>query len=125
MIIGVGTDIIEVERIEKAAKKETFLQRVYTNNERDLFQQRNNSAQTMAANFAGKEAVAKALGTGFGVISWTDIEILRNELGKPMVNLRGKAREICKQYGQINVHISLAHLKALASAYVVIEGVDR
>lgn len=124
MIRGIGTDIIEVCRIEKATQKEAFLKRVYTKKERELFMEKKGSPQTMAANFAGKEAVAKALGTGFGAVAWTDIEILRNETGAPVVALYGKAKVLCNQFGKTKVHISLSHLKELAVAYVVIEVED-
>ncbi len=121
MIIGVGTDIIEVMRVERAAQKQGFINRVFTRAEQRMIEERGKSAQTLAANFAGKEAVAKALGTGFGKIAWTDVEILRQDNGQPCVTLTGKAKQVLEQHGKTNICISLSHIKAYAIAYAVIE----
>lgn len=117
-IIGIGTDIASVERILKAVQKVSFLNKCYTDKERELIEKRKYSA---ACNFAGKEAIAKALGTGFSGILPSDIEILRNEKGAPYVNLYGKAKETADRLGIDKIHISLSDTKENAIAYVVAE----
>ncbi len=117
MIKGVGTDIIEIERIKKAIEKKGFLDRIYTKEEQKLYHKIN--PQTLAGNFAAKEAVAKALGTGFSKCSPVEIEILRNVNGKPYVNLYGNAKKILNELnGKIEVTIS--HSKENAVAFAII-----
>ena len=88
MIIGIGTDIIEIERIEIAVKRtKGFINKLFTENEINIFESRGFKSEVIAGNFAAKEAVSKALGTGFRGFGVKDIEILRDELGKPVVNL--------------------------------------
>ena len=113
-IIGVGTDIVEVGRVLKSCEKHSFLNKYYTEAERELIKRRKSCAAT---NFAGKEAVAKAFGTGFLNCMPEDIEILRDEKGKPYVNLSEKAEK-----GITKIHISLSDTDKLAMAYVVAEG---
>lgn len=119
MILGIGTDIIEVCRIEKACSSESFLMRYFTLNERK-FMKRN--YQSIASNFAGKESIAKAFGTGVRGFELDQIEILRDEMGKPFVNLYDDALLISKKMGVKNIHISLSNIKEYAIAYVVLEG---
>ena len=102
----IGTDIVEIARVEKAIKKINFLEKIFTEEEINLINKKGTS--TAACNFAGKEAVAKALGTGFRKISPKDIEILRKENGEPYV----KNRE--------DIKISLSHCKEYAIAMVII-----
>ena len=100
MILGIGVDIIEIDRIEKAIKKQNkFLEKIFTNKEIEYFQNRKMNIEVIAGNFAAKEAISKALGTGFRGISFLDIEVLRDELGKPLVNIENKIKkniEYCK-----------------------------
>jgi holo-[acyl-carrier protein] synthase len=117
-IIGIGTDIADVGRILKAVQKVSFLNKCYTDREQKLIEKRKRSA---ACNFAGKEAVVKAFGTGFTGILPSDIEILRNEKGAPYVNLYGKAKEVSDKLGIDKIHISLSDTKESAIAYVVAE----
>lgn len=118
-IIGVGTDIVEVGRVLKSCEKHSFLNKYYTEAERGLIKRRKSC---VATNFAGKEAVAKAFGTGFLNCMPEDIEILRDEKGKPYVNLSEKAEKIVKEKGITKIHISLSDTDKLAMAYVVAEG---
>lgn len=88
MIIGIGVDIIEIERVRQAIQNnKNFLSKLFTERELDYFINRNMNSEVIAGNFAAKEAVSKALGTGIRGFSFKDIEILRNELGKPEVIL--------------------------------------
>lgn len=118
MIAGTGVDIVETERIFKAIQNESFLNKYYTETEQKLIEERKSRA---ASNFAGKEAVAKALGTGFTKFMPSDIEILRTKAGAPYVLLHNKAMETAKSLGINYIHISLSDTKNTAIAYVITE----
>lgn len=116
MIIGIGTDMIKVERVVKACEKEAFLLRAFTEKELLLIEQ---NKQKAADNFAVKEAVSKVFGTGFRGIELTEIEVLRDELGKPYVELYGKAKEMAQQLGIQTLHVSITNTKEFSIAFVV------
>jgi holo-[acyl-carrier protein] synthase len=121
MIKGLGTDIIEIARIEKSIEEHAhhFLSRVFTENERAYCQKFKISAPHFAGRFAAKEAIAKALGTGFGEsLSWQDIEILGEESGKPTVTLSAKAN---KSFQNPNIFISISHSSSHATAVAIWE----
>lgn len=124
-IIGIGTDMIEVNRIKKAMESNTnFINRIFSPEEIKLCTEKSNPHQSFAARFAGKESFLKALGTGWSRgIEWTDIIILSDDQGAPLIKLKGKALELCEQKEINHVHISLSHLKEYASAYVILEKV--
>lgn len=123
MIKGIGSDIIEIERVEQAiSKNDRFLTRFFTEAERNLFQERKNNSETIAANFAIKEAVSKAFGTGFRGIELNEIEGLRDQLGKPYAKLSGKALAKQKEMGIQHIHVTVSHNKTNAVAFVVFEG---
>jgi len=115
MIKGIGTDIIEISRIEKACENSEFIEKIYTEKEIDEYIKRNKNITYFAGRFAAKEAVSKALGTGMRGISFKDIEILSDSLGKPYVNLK-------KNIENMNILITISHSKENAVAYCVIEG---
>lgn len=119
MIYGIGCDLCEIGRIEKT--DERFLEKCFTKRERELFSKKHNKAQTVAANFAAKEALSKALGTGMRRFSFEDIEVLRDDLGKPYINVYNGAKEKCKSKGITDIFVSLSHTDSLAMAYVVLE----
>ncbi|MGI6679311.1 MAG: holo-ACP synthase [Dehalobacterium sp.] len=121
MICGLGADIIEISRIKKAAQRASFLQRVFTEREIALCRERHNFFASLAVRFAAKEAVAKALGTGFRGYGWKDIEILSDSLGKPTVVLRGNAIMIKERLNIINMGITMSHSKDYAVAFCVAE----
>ena len=114
----IGVDIIEIARIEKAIEHwgERFLHRVYTEPELRLCRKK---PASLAARFAGKEAVMKALGTGIKGISWREIEILAEPSGKPSLNLYGKAQNKAGGLYLGKLAISLSHSKEYAIAFVV------
>ena len=118
MIYGIGTDLIEVARVKKAYEKESFRKKVYTEQEQQLIA---DNAQRAAGNFAVKESVVKAFGTGFRTISAIDIEVLRDILGKPYVVLHGPAKEQAEKVGILQVHVSISNTKEYAVGYVVME----
>ena len=116
MINGIGVDLIEVERVIKACKKGGFLKKYFTDDEISLI---NLDVNKAADNFAVKEAVSKMFGTGFGEVAPIDIEVLRNEDGKPYVNLYGKANDLALKQGITHIHVSISNTKKFANAFVV------
>ena len=122
MIIGVGIDIIEIRRIKNAIESNgRFLEKIFTSSELEYLKSRNLRPEYVAGRFAAKEAVAKALGTGFRGFDFKDIEIDRTTLGKPIVILKGKAKLIAKKEGQYNIHLSISHGEDSAVAYAILE----
>lgn len=121
MIVGIGTDLIEIERVAKACKKHAFVARCFSVMEHQLI---GDNMQTAAGNFAVKEAVAKCFGTGVSGFELTDIEVLRDQRGKPYVNLYNNAKEISEQLGISNISVSISNTKTYASAYAVAEWVE-
>lgn len=122
MIVGVGCDIIEIERIARAIKSESFIRRVFTAEEAAYCQRRGQqAAASFAARFAAKEAVLKALGTGLREGSLQEIVVDNDGLGKPLVQLSGHFAMLAKQLGVKNIQISLSHSRELATAYVIME----
>jgi holo-[acyl-carrier protein] synthase len=125
MILGVGVDIVEIQRIKEAINRNNnFLDKVFTSLELDYLKSRNFKAESIAGRFASKEAVAKALGTGFRGFGLKDIEIGQNDLGKPTVTLKGTADDIASKNGKYNIHISISHSSDNAIAYAVLESED-
>ena len=126
-ILGIGTDIVECLRIAQMIERhgELFLQRVFTPYEITYCQDRKAATQHFAGRWAAKEAVLKAMGTGWTRgISWQDVEV-RNEFGgKPQIVLGGGAREICTNAGVEKVLISISHCRHYATAYAVAVGRD-
>ncbi len=122
-IIGIGTDIIEIARIKKAGEKNPgFLDRVLTEKEKEYCFSLGSRYQSVAGRFASKEAIAKALGTGFAACSFTDIEIINDEQGKPEVFLENKALKLFEKLGGKEIQISISHNKDTAMAFVIIQG---
>ena len=118
-MLGLGLDMIDIARIRRALTNERFLQRVYTEAERARIRER--GAQTAAGYFAAKEAVAKALGTGFrGFCIW-DIEIVPDALGRPEALLLRGARERLEAIGGRAIHLSITHTDQVAAAVAIIE----
>lgn len=122
MIVGIGCDIIEIERIARAIKSESFIRRVFTAEETAYCQRRGQqAAASFAARFAAKEAVLKALGTGLREGSLQEIAVDNDGLGKPLVQLSGHFAMLAKQLGVKNIQISLSHSREFAVAYVIME----
>lgn len=122
MIVGIGCDIIEIERIARAIKSESFIRRVFTAEEAAYCQRRGQqAAASFAARFAAKEAVLKALETGLREGSLQEIAVDNDVLGKPLVQLSGHFAMLAKQLGVKNIQISLSHSRELATAYVIME----
>jgi holo-[acyl-carrier protein] synthase len=117
-MLATGVDLVEIERLHSVVERygERFLNRVYTS--RELHEVRDNIS-SLAARFAAKEAVSKALGTGIGRVSWRDIEILRGPERQPLLVLSGEAQLVASQLGLRQWSISLSHTQGHAIAFVV------
>ena len=121
MIVGIGNDIIEIERIEKAILKEGFKDKIYTQRELENIKKRGNRAETYAGVFSAKEAISKAIGTGVREFSLTDLEILNDDLGKPYVAVSEKLDKIIKSKKEdYQIEISISHSKKYAIAMAII-----
>ena len=118
MIAGIGTDLVEIERIRKACAKQAFLVRCFRLEERTFFGSRYEKA---AGNFAVKEAVAKALGTGFRTFMPSDIAVLREESGRPYVVLYNGAKTLAEERGITHIHVSITDTQEYAQAFAVAE----
>lgn len=124
MIFGIGTDIVEVERIRKLDSLEKFADKILSLNELEIFKSQIDEKQVtfLAKQFAAKEAVSKALGTGIGKdIRFNQIEILRNSDGKPYLNHNGMITTIFSDLGITKTHVSLSDEKKYALAFVILE----
>ena len=121
MIVGIGNDIIEIERIEKAISKEGFKNKVYTQKELENIEKRGDRTETYAGIFSAKEAISKAIGTGVREFSLTDLEILNDDLGKPYVAVSEKLDKIIKDKKEdYQIEISISHSKKYAIAMAII-----
>ncbi len=120
MVVGIGTDLIDIDRIEKTLGRHSgFKKKLFSPREQEMLEEKHWRSETVAGNFAGKEAVLKVFGTGLRGCKWTEIEILRDSLGKPYVVLSGGALEISEALKINEVLISLAHSKNQAIAYAI------
>ncbi len=127
-ILGIGTDIIECLRIAQMIERhgELFISRVYTQHEIQYCQSRKLATQHFAGRWAAKEAILKALGTGWRRgISWRDIEVHNDPGGKPVVALRGGARDVVEQLGITQMLVSISHCRSHATAYALALGVEK
>ena len=124
MIYGIGTDIIEIARIEATLQRhgERFIRRILTDDELEVFGARQRSAVYLASRFAAKEALAKAFGTGIGEkVSFQGIQITNTRVGKPQVEFIGETRQFASQRGITAAHLSLSDEKHYAVAMAVLE----
>ena len=122
MIVGIGTDIVQVARISAVLERQSraFAERVLTENELAIFDSRKQKAHYLAKRFAAKEAASKALGTGIGQISFQDMEVSNNEAGAPQLQLTGKAAEQMQKLGGSQAMVSLSDEKDYVVAFVVL-----
>lgn len=123
MILGVGTDILQISRMQDALERTPRLfQRILTDSELKQAQESANPTLFLAKRFAAKEAIVKALGTGIGRgVSWQHIEITKNEFGRPEVSLNSGALERAQTLGINTVHLSYSDEKAYIVAFAVAE----
>ncbi len=119
-----GTDIVEISRIKKALENESFKLRVYTSREIEELEKKGvNKYSSYAGRFCAKEAISKAFGTGIKNFNFCDIEILRDENGKPIVKTYNNLKKICIDYNVLEIQVSISHSKnyAVANAIVIVK----
>lgn len=124
MILGVGTDLAEVERIRESVARfgDRFLKRIYSASEQRYALSKANSAERLAARFAAKEAGMKALGTGWSRgVTWQDFCVVNEPSGRPTLHLSGVAQELARAMGVAAVSLSLTHTASMAFAVVIFE----
>ena len=125
MIVAIGIDLVEINRIEEvfARRGERFRARVFTDGEISYCERRASKLISYAARFAAKEAAMKALGTGWSDgVGWRDIEVVSEHNGAPALQLHGRALERMREIGAKKAHVSLTHSGNLAIAEVLLEG---
>lgn len=120
MIRGIGTDIVEIDRISNAIKKGFFLKKAFNDSEIDMAVGRKKDS-FLAGNFATKEAFVKALGTGFRGVELKDLAVLRDELGKPFIKICNNLNRHLQGIDENKIHVSISNTDSLAIAMVVIE----
>jgi holo-[acyl-carrier protein] synthase len=124
MILGIGTDLAQVERIRRTIAQygDRFLRRVFTERERAYALSKTNSAERFAARFAAKEAGMKAIGTGWrNGVTWKDFEVINETSGRPTLHLSGVALQTATAIGAKRISISLTHTAETAFAVVILE----
>jgi holo-[acyl-carrier protein] synthase len=124
MVLGVGTDIIEVSRVREAWLRfgARFMERILRPTEIEYCSRQADPGPFLAVRFSAKEAVSKAFGTGIGAqLGWQDMEIVRLPSGQPTVVLHGEGLRLMEQRGGRHVHVSLSHTAAYATAMAVLE----
>ena len=124
MIVGIGTDLCEVDRIQESVERfgARFLDRIYTANEQAYVERKKNRFERYAARFAAKEAGMKAIGTGWSNgVRWQDFEVTNLPSGRPTLKLHGKAAEWAARLGAQQIHLSLTHTQGMALAVVILE----
>lgn len=122
MIYGIGTDIVEIDRIKKAVERYPgFVNRIFSIDEIVYLQSKALNPQHIAGGFSAKEAVLKSIGTGLRNFKWKEIEIIRDSKGKPFVRLNGKAKDYADNNYIGDIHITISHSRNYATATAVAE----
>jgi len=123
MIFGIGTDIIEVKRMDKLVSRgRQYLETIFSENEINYCETKAKRSEHYAARYAAKESILKALGTGWrGGLAYSDIEIINEESGKPQVFVRGEVKRYFDQHQIRQTSISMSHSKEIAIAFVILE----
>lgn len=122
-IVGIGLDLVKIARVEAMARRwqDRFLQRVYTEDEQRASFRRASPYASLAGRFAAKEAMLKALGTGWAAgVSWRDIQVLNEVGGRPVATVRGRTGVLVQQAGVTRIHVSLSHDGDYAMAEVIL-----
>jgi holo-[acyl-carrier protein] synthase len=119
-VVGLGTDLVEVERFRTAITRTASLAgRLFSDDERAYASDQQDPAKSLAARFAAKEAVMKALHAGLGDVDFHDIEVVRQEGGAPVLAVRGRAERLANARGVTRWHVSLSHTDSVAMAVVI------
>ncbi|MBN2788773.1 MAG: holo-ACP synthase [Candidatus Delongbacteria bacterium] len=123
MIFGIGTDIIQIHRVQKSIETiPGFTEKIFSATEIEYCQTKKNKYEHFAARFAAKEAFFKAIGTGWrGGLAFSEIEINNDDLGKPFIKLYGRSKIFAEENKFERIHLSMTHIQELAQAFVIIE----
>lgn len=124
MIIGTGVDLVEIDRFRRVIErlKDRFILRVFTAEEQRFCKEHRDPVPHYAARFAAKEALFKALGTGWAKgVTWLDVEVQRSSQNAPMMRLHGEAKRLSASMGAQKIHLSLSHSEKNAIAMVILE----
>ncbi|MBU4485952.1 MAG: holo-ACP synthase [Candidatus Delongbacteria bacterium] len=123
MIYGIGTDLIEVERIKKSVETiDGFKEKIFSADEISYCESKKKKFEHYAARYAVKEALFKAIGTGWrNGLAFNEIGVVNDKLGKPEINLNGKALEFKESHNIGKIHVSISHIKEVAIAFVIVE----
>ena len=127
MIVGIGTDLVEIVRVERALERhgDRFARRILVAQEYDRFTAHRKPAAYLAKRFAAKEAFSKAMGTGIRVpVSWQNLGVANHSSGRPYFELSEALAELVRRRGIRSVHVSLTDERGMAAAFVVLEGAD-
>ena len=128
MILGIGTDLVEISRIELALERwgERFARRILVPRELDRFAAHRKPAAYLAKRFAAKEAFSKAIGTGIHhPVNWHNISVVNHASGRPYIELSVPLAEFVRSRGVLSVHVSLTDERGMAAAFVILEGENR
>lgn len=122
MIVGIGTDVIEIERFRTILRdRPRMIDRLFTDHERAIAEARREPARPFAARFAAKEAAMKAMGVGLGEVGFRELEVVRADSGAPSLVVSGSAARLADSLGIVRWHLSLSHSDLVAQAYVIAE----
>ena len=123
MIIGIGIDAVEIERFRQSLERTASLKdRLFTADELSYVQPQVDPSASLAARFAAREAVMKALGVGLGAFDFHDVSVCRASSGQPDLLVVGRAQQLATDQGITHGHLSLTHTESLAMAYVIASG---
>lgn len=123
MIRGVGIDLVEIDRFRRTLERRpSLIERLFTEGERDYALQRNDPTERFAARFAAKEAALKSMGAGIGAADWHELEVVRNEEGRPSLKVTGRAAALAETLGIVGFELSITHTGSLAQAEVIALG---
>ena len=122
MILGIGIDILEIKKIKKSIESEAFQRKVFTPAELSAVDEFKNKAEHLVGKFAAKEAFMKAIGAGIWQEVWfTQIEVLNEESGKPIIHVSGEAERRLREMGVSQVHTSISHSTGIVVAVVILD----
>ncbi len=122
MVYGIGTDIIEINRIKKVIERyPNLMNRLFSVEESEYYEYKRWNPQNIAGGFAAKEAVFKAMGTGLSKFKWKEVEIIRDGNGRPYVRLNGKVKDYADSNYIGLIHVSISHCKEYATATAIAE----
>lgn len=123
MIVGIGVDAVEIDRFRRSLERTPSMKnRLFTSEELEYVQSQSDPSASLAARFAAREAVMKAMGVGLGAFEFHDVWIQRSESGRPMLAVTGRAQVLARQLGVADWHVSITHTETTAIAYVIAVG---